>query len=198
MQCDAAAAIYHSLLAQLVFCAVLTPRVSPILPSRSLATANVRAQADETQRRLLASEAAVAALQHRLQQSEAQLQLVAAESDRRAAQRHARTSFGVRPMTASPAVGTRSSAAAPASRPSTASFRPPSARAQLQLQQFRSNVEAMRGDSRVVAQSFANLQRMITDAKEQASPHPKPKYLKGSDSDSDSRNGNDVHNNNAK
>ena len=71
-------------------------------------------------------------------------------------------------------------------------------RTQLQLQQFRSNVEAMRGDSRVVAQSFANLQRMITDAKEQASPHPKPKYLKGSDSDSDSRNGNDVHNNNAK
>ena len=175
-----------SLLAQVAFRASLTPRGFLILPSLSLAAANVRAQADKTQRRLLASEAAVAALQHRLQQSEAQLQLVAAESDRRAAQRHARTSFGVRPMTASPAVGPRSSAAAPASRPSTASFRPPSARAQLQLQQFRSNVEAMRGDSRVVAQSFANLQRMITDAKEQASPHPEPKHL----NESDSGNGN--------
>ena len=108
MQCDAAAAIYHSLLAQLVFCAVLTPRVSPILPSRSLATANVRAQADETQRRLLASEAAVAALQHRLQQSEAQLQLVAAESDRRAAQRHALSEEGA---AARRAQGTRAGAA---------------------------------------------------------------------------------------
>ena len=139
------------------------------------------------QRRLLASEAAAAALRFRLQQSEAQLHFVAAESDRRAAQRHARTILGARPMTAFPTVGSRSGAAAPASRPSTSSSRPLSAQAD-RLKQFRSNVEAMRGDSMAVAQSFANVQRMIADVKEQASPHPK-RLNKG-----DSNNGSDSIN----
>ena len=162
--------------------------IFPFWPLLSLASANALAQADEMQRRLLASEAAAAALPYRLQQSEAQLHLVAAESDRRAAQRHARTLFGARPMTALPAVGPRSTAAADASRPPTASFRSPPAQTNLQLKQFRSNVEAMRGDSIAVAQSFANVQRMIADVKEQALPHPKRFNEGDRNNDNDSNN----------